>query len=330
MVLYLVAVASNVESSILSLVAGQLGFATKFFRMFVVFRRRFCKSFELFSNHLTLSLSRSSRGHGSIVADILKLEGLVKLFSTKNRLLFKVSMAQQVDCAVTEFARQRAKLMACLPILIAFSNNVSLNSLNHMQFSTDAHCVYNLKAHLIFVVAYRRKAISSRILQRILQRLIENFSHVYQCEQSELLECSGERDHVHLLISYPPKLCLSELIRKLKAISSLKIRREFNSEIRHLLLANASGPKVTASFLSATVLQLKSSDNTSGINDRTNIRSAAIHPRAHARGIPRHPLKRLTVNNEPSITILTSGFEVIDQMFRMFQQSSEPVGQNKD
>lgn len=100
-----------------------------------------------------------------------------------------------------------------------------------MQFSTDAHCVYNLKAHLIFVVAYRRKAISSRILQR----LIENFSHVYQCEQSELLECSGERDHVHRLISYPPKLCLSELIRKLKAISSLKIRREFNCEIRHLL-----------------------------------------------------------------------------------------------
>ena len=99
-----------------------------------------------------------------------------------------------------------------------------------MQFSTGAHCVCNLKAHLIFVVAYRRKAISLRVLQR----LIEIFSDVCQREQSELLECSGERDHVHLL-SYPPKLCLSELIRKLKAISSLKIRREFNYEIRHLL-----------------------------------------------------------------------------------------------
>ncbi|HIU37018.1 MAG TPA: IS200/IS605 family transposase [Candidatus Aphodousia faecigallinarum] len=100
-----------------------------------------------------------------------------------------------------------------------------------MQFSTGAHCVYNLKAHLIFVVAYRRKAISSRILQR----LMEIFSDVSQREQSELLECSGEREHVHRLILHPPKLCLSELIRKLKAISSLKIRREFNSEIRHLL-----------------------------------------------------------------------------------------------
>lgn len=62
MVLYLVAVASNVESSILSLVARQLGFATKFFRMFVVFRRCFSKSFELFSNHLALSLSEAAEG----------------------------------------------------------------------------------------------------------------------------------------------------------------------------------------------------------------------------------------------------------------------------
>lgn len=100
-----------------------------------------------------------------------------------------------------------------------------------MQFSAGAHCVYNLKAHLIVVAAYRREAISSRILQR----LIEIFSEVCQSEQAQLLEYSGERDHVHLLISYPPKLYLSELIRKLKATSSLKVRQEFDREIRHLL-----------------------------------------------------------------------------------------------
>ena len=81
------------------------------------------------------------------------------------------------------------------------------------------------------MVAYRRKAISSRILQR----LIEIFSEVCQSEQAQLLECSAERDHVHLLISYPPKRCLSDLIRKLKATSSLKVRQEFDREI-HLLL----------------------------------------------------------------------------------------------
>jgi len=59
--------------------------------------------------------------------------------------------------------------MASLPVRIAFSNNVSLDSLNHVQFSTGAHCVDNLKTHFIFGVAYRRKAISSRILQRLIE-----------------------------------------------------------------------------------------------------------------------------------------------------------------
>lgn len=177
--------------------------------------------------------------------------------------------------------------MASLPIRIAFSNNVSLDSLIHMQFSTGAHSVYTLKAHLIFVVAYRRKAISSKILQR----LIEIFSKVYQSEQAQLLECPGEREQVHLLISYPSKLCLSDLIRKLKATSSLKVRQEFDVRFITYSGASASGRKVTASFLWEMDLQLQSSNNTSKISDPTSVRSTAIHPRTLAQGIPRHMLK---------------------------------------
>ena len=121
--------------------------------------------------------------------------------------------------------------MACLPVRIALSYNVSLDFLKHMQFSTGSHSVFNLKVHLIFVVAYRRQAISARILKR----LIEIFTEVCLCDRAQLIECSGERDHVHLLISYPPRVCLSNLIRKLKATSSLVIRQEFHQEIRHML-----------------------------------------------------------------------------------------------
>ena len=57
--------------------------------------------------------------------------------------------------------------MAGLPVSIVFTNNVALDFLNHMQLSTGSHCVFNLKAHLIFVVAYRRKVISSTVLERL-------------------------------------------------------------------------------------------------------------------------------------------------------------------
>ncbi len=100
-----------------------------------------------------------------------------------------------------------------------------------MQLSTGSHCVINLKAHLIFVVAYRRKVISSTILER----LKEIFADLCQRDQVRFLECSGEEDHVHLLISYPPTICLSNLVRKLKIESSLKIRQEFFNQIRRML-----------------------------------------------------------------------------------------------
>lgn len=121
--------------------------------------------------------------------------------------------------------------MAGLPVSIVFTNNVSLDFLTHMQLSTGSHCVLNLKAHLIFVVAYRRKVISSTILER----LKEIFSEVCRRDRVRLLECSGEEDHIHLLISYPPTICLSNLARKLKTVSSLKIRQEFFNQIRRML-----------------------------------------------------------------------------------------------
>ncbi|HIV44937.1 IS200/IS605 family transposase [Parasutterella sp.] len=77
-----------------------------------------------------------------------------------------------------------------------------------MQLSSGSHCVFNLKAHLIFAVAYRRKVISSTILER----LKELFSEVCRRDRVRLMECSGEEDHVHLLISYPPTICLSTIM----------------------------------------------------------------------------------------------------------------------
>lgn len=41
---------------------------------------------------------------------------------------------------------------------------------------------------------------------------------------AELVECSGEDDHVHLLVTYPPKVSLSKLVNSLKGVSSRKLR----------------------------------------------------------------------------------------------------------
>ncbi|MCU1641468.1 MAG: family transposase [Nocardia sp.] len=42
-----------------------------------------------------------------------------------------------------------------------------------------------------------------------------------------LREFSGEDDHVHLLIKYPPTMQLSKLVNSLKGVSSRRLRQQY-------------------------------------------------------------------------------------------------------
>ncbi|EPH5596825.1 TPA: IS200/IS605 family transposase [Vibrio parahaemolyticus] len=92
------------------------------------------------------------------------------------------------------------------------------------------HCVSALHAHLVFVTKYRRKVFNDEILIRLEQILRE----VCNDFEVELKEFNGEKDHVHLLLEYPPKVQLSKLINSLKGVSSRLLRQEFPVIHRYL------------------------------------------------------------------------------------------------
>jgi putative transposase len=53
---------------------------------------------------------------------------------------------------------------------------------------------------------------------------------------AELREFTGEDDHVHLLVHYPPKLAISTLVNRLKGVSAHYLRKEFTGRInRHIM-----------------------------------------------------------------------------------------------
>ncbi|MBS9809583.1 IS200/IS605 family transposase [Vibrio alginolyticus] len=92
------------------------------------------------------------------------------------------------------------------------------------------HCVSVLHAHLVFVTKYRSKVFNDEILIRLEQILRE----VCNDFEVELKEFNGEKDHVHLLLEYPPKVQLSKLINSLKGVSSRLLRQEFPVIHRYL------------------------------------------------------------------------------------------------
>lgn len=85
-------------------------------------------------------------------------------------------------------------------------------------------CVYNLQAHLVFVTKYRRNVLTHDMLtdmEAIMRDVCQDFD-------ATLMEFNGEDDHVHLLVSYPPKVALSTLINSLKGVSSRRLRAKYD------------------------------------------------------------------------------------------------------
>lgn len=78
------------------------------------------------------------------------------------------------------------------------------------------HSVSKLVVHLVFTTKYRRKLFTGVMIEQ-LREAFESACVKLECE---LIEMDGEQDHVHLLISYPPKLSISVMVNNLKAVSS--------------------------------------------------------------------------------------------------------------
>ena len=96
---------------------------------------------------------------------------------------------------------------------------------------TGRHCVFALHVHLVFITRYRRDVFTGEILEAL--KVI--FSKVCKDFEAELVEFDGEDDHVHLLVTYPPKVSVSSLVNSLKGVSSRLIRKGDFPSIRRKL-----------------------------------------------------------------------------------------------
>ncbi|MCB5952964.1 IS200/IS605 family transposase [Enterococcus sp. BWT-B8] len=82
-----------------------------------------------------------------------------------------------------------------------------------------SHTVWKCKYHLVFAPKYRRQIIYGKYKTSIGEILRE------LCERKgvEILEANACRDHIHMLVSIPPKLSVSQFMGYLKGKSSLMI-----------------------------------------------------------------------------------------------------------
>ena len=88
-----------------------------------------------------------------------------------------------------------------------------------MDNSSLAHSKWNCKYHIVFAPKYRRQVIYGKIkadIGRILRELCEH-------KKVEIIEANACKDHIHMLVSIPPKVSVAQFMGYLKGKSSLMI-----------------------------------------------------------------------------------------------------------
>ena len=92
-----------------------------------------------------------------------------------------------------------------------------------MDNKSLAHTRWNCQYHIVFIPKYRKKVMYGKVKadMREILRTLCNYKKV------EIIEGAVCKDHVHLCVSIPPKICLSEFMGYLKGKSSVLIYEKF-------------------------------------------------------------------------------------------------------
>ncbi|AFZ37534.1 transposase IS200-family protein [Stanieria cyanosphaera PCC 7437] len=96
-----------------------------------------------------------------------------------------------------------------------------------MQPRKGSHSVFSVRLHFVFVTHYRRKVITAQMLERM-REMVWQVCRKMDCE---LIEFSGESDHVHALVDFHPKNSISAVAGSLKATTSRTMKREFPEQV---------------------------------------------------------------------------------------------------
>ena len=99
------------------------------------------------------------------------------------------------------------------------------------DYRSLAHSRWECKYHVVFIPKYRKKKIFGQIkkyLGEVLHRLASQ-------RESRIEEGHLMADHVHMMISIPPKYSVAQVIGYIKGKSAIHIAREFVGRKRNFV-----------------------------------------------------------------------------------------------
>ena len=97
------------------------------------------------------------------------------------------------------------------------------------EYNKLTHSVWECKYHIIFIPKYRQK----KIYGDVRRELGDMFHKLSQQKECRIEEGHLMRDHVHMLISIPPKYAVSQVVGFLKGKTALYIAQRYGKRRKY-------------------------------------------------------------------------------------------------
>ena len=92
-----------------------------------------------------------------------------------------------------------------------------------MEYRTGPHTKYKIEYHFVWITKYRYAVLRGDIAERARDLIKQTCGTL----DIEIIRGVVSKDHVHVLVSAPPTLSPSEMMRRIKGRSSSKLFEEF-------------------------------------------------------------------------------------------------------
>ena len=98
-------------------------------------------------------------------------------------------------------------------------------------YESLSHTKWECKYHIVFIPKYRRKVLYGQLRRQ----LGEVFHRLAQQKESRIEEGHLQGDHVHMMMSIPPKYSVAQVVGYIKGKSAIHVARTYGERKRNFV-----------------------------------------------------------------------------------------------
>jgi len=92
-----------------------------------------------------------------------------------------------------------------------------------METRVSEHNVYRTEYHIVWIPKYRRRILNAGVKAYVLKLFPKVLEMMPGCE---IVEQNVRRDHLHLVMVIPPKYAVSDVVGRIKGVTSRYLRKK--------------------------------------------------------------------------------------------------------